>query len=229
LNIPEGYNIRLLWSSLEGLSRVSVPLLVVARNLVPFFTAINEALFFKEKFSLQSYVALLMVCVGSIIYVSVDNTLDFKGFSLVALNLVFSVITPLVEKKLVKGLMDEQTPTGLQCYRNFISIPVFLIIILSRGYIHQAIQELLQLPSSLLFIIFLSCFFGFSISLSVFFLQTLVTATSVVTANTWYKLCTLLVSLIYWPIPFNLLGIYGITASFCGVAWYTYLRTHPYN
>jgi len=51
----------------------------------------------------------------------------------------------------------------------------------------------------------------------------------VVTANTWYKLCTLLVSLVVWPMSFTLTGYIGIIASFFGVCWYTYLRTHPYH
>ncbi len=52
-----------------------------------------------------------------------------------------------------------------------------------------------------------------------------VTATTIVTANNWYKLLTLLASLILWPLPFERIGWLGILINFFGLFWYSYIQS----
>jgi len=215
----------LIWTSLEGLKHSSVAMVVVARNLVPFFTCLGETVMLKEIFSLRIYLTLFIVFIGSILYVQHDNTVKVEGLMWILANLAASVCIPLMEKRLIKQIQDEQTPTGLSMYRNFLSSCVFLALLSFNGTMAPALSELKQLPVRELLWFAISCLFGFTIGLAIFFLQRLVTATSIVTANTWYKLCTLIVSLLVWDIPFQNMGIVGLALSFCGITYYVYLRT----
>lgn len=49
--------------------------------------------------------------------------------------------------------------------------------------------------------------------------------TTIVTANNWYKLMTLLISLVVWQMSIPLLGWVGILINFLGVFGYSYLQS----
>lgn len=51
------------------------------------------------------------------------------------------------------------------------------------------------------------------------------TVTTIVTANNWYKLMTLLISLLVWQMRIPLIGWLGILINFVGVFWYSYLQS----
>ena len=74
--LPSISYVFLLWTSLEGLAVVSVPLIIIGRNLVPFVTMLSEKFIFGQMFSKKAYVALGIVVFGS---VNLDSDREFPG------------------------------------------------------------------------------------------------------------------------------------------------------
>jgi drug/metabolite transporter (DMT)-like permease len=64
LIIPTIGYIGLLWSSFEGLARVSVPLVIVSRNSAPLGTALIETLFMGLTLSFEEYFSLCLILIG---------------------------------------------------------------------------------------------------------------------------------------------------------------------
>jgi hypothetical protein len=64
LIIPTIGYIGLLWSSFEGLARVSVPLVIVSRNAAPLGTSLIETLFMGLTISFEEYFSLFLILTG---------------------------------------------------------------------------------------------------------------------------------------------------------------------
>lgn len=89
----------LTWTSIEGLSMVSVSLVVIMRNMVPLATGLIESIFFDLKLSPRAYISLVAVFLGSILYSATDLTVSPTGIQWILLNTVFSVAIPMIEKR----------------------------------------------------------------------------------------------------------------------------------
>jgi hypothetical protein len=68
-----GYSL-ILWTSLEGLSRVSIALIIVFRNVTPLFVSIIETVMNNKPISLEESFSLVLVFVGSLGYALSDFT-----------------------------------------------------------------------------------------------------------------------------------------------------------
>ncbi|KAL9644238.1 hypothetical protein ABK040_005699 [Willaertia magna] len=217
----------LTWTSLEGLRSVSVALVIVMRNLVPFLTSVIEA-YFGLKINFATRISLLCVFFGSILYNFTDFTLKWNGFHWILINTLCSVLIPIIEKRLLNNLMKGVTPTGMNFTRNVLSIPMLMILVLIRDSYSSVVEMFSeQLTTSSIIYLLITSVFGFSIGLSYFFLLKLVSSTSISIANSTYKLLTLLLSFIFFGITFSSLGWIGILLSFGGIFWYSYESTKP--
>ncbi|KAL9654915.1 hypothetical protein ABK040_008705 [Willaertia magna] len=211
----------LTWTSIEGLKVVSVPLVVVTRNLVPFLTGIVESTFFGLQLSFISKMSLLAVFFGSLIFSFTDFTLKWNGIHWIILNVLCSVFIPVIEKRIFNNLLKGQTPTGMNFIRNLLSLPMLLLIAPLRGDVRKAVDELFVFDKNVWSQLILTSIFGFTIGLSYFFLLKLVSSTSIAIANTCYKLVTLLLSFIFFGVTFHLHGWIGIILSFTGILVYS--------
>eukprot|EP01080_Neovahlkampfia_damariscottae_P010559 gene10559-3078_t len=198
-----GY-IGLLWSSFEGLARVSVPLVIVSRNSAPLGTSLIECLFMGLKLSYEEFFSLSLILMGSIFYAFSDTTVSFEGSQWILLNLLLTVTIPIIDKKLTNDVKQEQTSTGISTLKNIMSFPMLLFIAYFKGTLNSITDVLPYLPIYDHAILFLTIFFGTTIGIAYYSLMSLVSATSVVAANVTYKLVTLTLSLIIFPVPFKL-------------------------
>lgn len=213
-----------LYTSLMGLGMVSIPLLVVCRNLMPLTTAIGEMIFLGEKFPMDQLGSLFVVFLGAVLYTVNDSTFSFSGVGVVLLNMVLTAGLTLVEKQLSSKCGGEQTPTGIRCYRDLLSIPMFLVLAVMHSNFGT---HKLHLDMNTFLVLVISCVFSFSIGLGYYTLQKLVAATSIVVANIVYKLLTSFVSFVFFPVRVDPLGWLGMTVGFAGIAWYSWLRQRP--
>ncbi|KAG2387767.1 hypothetical protein C9374_001361 [Naegleria lovaniensis] len=217
----------LTWTSLEGLRIVSVPLVTVTRNLVPLLTALIETLFFGYQTNNVIRLSLLSVFIGSVFYSFTDFTLKWNGFHWVILNTACSVIIPIAEKRLLNNWLPNQTPTGMNFARNFLSIPMLICISLMKENLDDVYAMFESFDSGdWLSLVITSCF-GFSIGLAYFFLLKLVSNTSISIANASYKLLTLLVSFLFFGVTFTAFGWIGVFLSFAGVFAFSYESSKP--
>jgi len=210
----------LLWTSIEGLSVVSVALVVIMRNLVPLITGLIENIFFDLKLTARSYVSLAAIFVGSVFYSMTDSTLSPQGLQWLLLNTLFSVVIPIVEKRFLVGKLKDQTPAGINFYRNLLSVPMLLGIAWLRGQLGDSLADYTELDYTVHVMILGSCITGFSIGLAYYFLLKLVSNTSIAIANTFYKLLTLAASFLFWGVQFHWTGTFGIILSFSGITSY---------
>jgi drug/metabolite transporter (DMT)-like permease len=73
-----GYSL-ILWTSLEGLSRVSIPLIIVFRNITPLIVSLVENLMNSKSLQQEESISLSLVFIGSIGYALSDFTLSLDG------------------------------------------------------------------------------------------------------------------------------------------------------
>lgn len=104
---------------------------------------------------------------------------------------------------------------------------MLLLIAIIRGQFYPALESFWKLDAIDHILLFLTCVFGFSIGLAYFFLLKLVSNTSVAIANTFYKLITLLASLLFWGVEFKSAGFFGILLSFSGIGSYVLETQSP--
>jgi drug/metabolite transporter (DMT)-like permease len=145
------------------------------------------------------------------------------------LNLLLTVTVPIIDKKLTNDLNQEQTSTGISTLKNILSCPMILLIAYLKGTLPSVVNDLPYLPVYDYVILFFTIFFGTTIGIAYYSLMSLISATSVVAANVTYKLVTLSLSLIIFPVPFKLHGVLGLVLSFFGVGWYSYMRNQKEN
>ena len=211
----------MLWSSLQCLVRTSVSVVIIIRNFTPICLALLEGHLFGIYFSLSSYAALGLVCLGTIIFFI--HTLSFSGSDLtwMILYTFLCISLPILEKATYHRLQREQTSVGIFLYRSGLSILVILLAIIigndgNEGFF-QGLVVLLRLSWTTLVFITLSCIAGFMISLAYFFLMTLIPVTYLSVANGFYKLCSLAMSLLVWKADFSIQRTMGLLLSFIGI------------
>lgn len=177
------------------------------------------------KISAEEYFSLALILLGSIFYAFADHTVTFKGVGWILFNLFLTVTVPILDKKLTNDIIQEQTSTGISTLKNGLSIPFLLVLAYFRGQFSALTVALPALPTIDWIYLGITIFFGTTIGIAYYSLMSLVSATSVVAANVTYKLVTLMVSLVLFPVPFKLYGVFGLFLSFFGVGWFSYMRT----
>jgi GDP-mannose transporter len=226
LIIPTFLYIILLWTSLEGLARVSVPLVIVARNSSPLITSIIETLFFGIKFTMDEYSALVVILGGAILFGFSDSTATLNGVGWVLINLFLLCTLGIIDKKMTGDLSDEQTSAGISTLKNFLSTPILLLIsYLKDGHLRPLFVTLPQLGGTDLAYLFLTIFVTLLIGNSFYAIVTMLSATSVAITQVSYKMVTLFLSFVFFPVTFRLFGVMGLILSFFGVIWFSWMRS----
>jgi len=210
-----------LYTSLVGLSMVSVPLLVACRNLMPLATALGEMIFLGERFPMDQLASLLVVFMGAALYTANDSSFSFTGIGFVFVNMMLTTALALVEKRISNKYGDQQTPTGIRCYRDLLSVPFFAVLAFAHSNLAVAKSEM---KANAVTVLLVSCLLSFGIGLAGYSLQKLVAATSIVVANIVCKLITTFASFLFFPVDVHPLGWLGMLIGFAGVVWYSWLR-----
>lgn len=89
-----------------------------------------------------------------------------------------------------------------------------------KSQLEESASSYFNLSLQTHFVMLCSCILGFSIGLAYYFLLKLVSGTSIAIANTFYKLLTLVASLLFWGVEFHYIGSLGIILSFSGIISY---------
>ncbi|CAJ1338506.1 unnamed protein product [Effrenium voratum] len=214
-----------LTSSLVGLSRVHIPMVVVGKNLGPFCTALLEALILKAPLNPRTLGSLLLGVVGSTFYAMGDANSDARGVGLVGLNALLVALTSVSEKHVVRTL--DQAALGFSLYRNILAIPLLLATICAGMEDISDAALAFQTASSSCWVVFAaSTIFSSAAGLLVFTLQGRVSATTTQIASLCYKLATTVLSLVVFPKARKDLGwmaVVGYGLSTVSVALYAFL------
>lgn len=182
----------MLFTSLESLKHVSAVTLVVLRNLTTVVVAGGELVFLRTSLSPRAAVSVAGMLLGAVVYGSSDLSFSARGYVWLAVNVMASSAYQVYVKFLAK--QEGMTPMGMSFLNNAISLPMLwgcslalrenpvAWFLASRG--GPATWALL-LASGVL---------GYALSTSAFFLNQLISATSIMVANNSSKFAVILLS-----------------------------------
>lgn len=137
------------WKALESgeISRV-----VAVFQVRPIFTAILAALFLKESLGVFSWIAVIMIVVGSLICSLEKNNANSKNLIIVYLLVIFSALLTSIGDIFSKLALRQMGPWALYWWSAFIILPVFLGL-LGRKEIRKEITNNLSDKQSVLALI----------------------------------------------------------------------------
>eukprot|EP00931_Biecheleriopsis_adriatica_P086775 TRINITY_DN61369_c0_g1_i1.p1 TRINITY_DN61369_c0_g1~~TRINITY_DN61369_c0_g1_i1.p1 ORF type:complete len:304 (-),score=52.16 TRINITY_DN61369_c0_g1_i1:122-1033(-) len=187
-----------LTSSLLGLGRVHVPMVVVGKNLGPFCTALLEMVFLQATLKKETLGSLLIGVVGSALYAVGDANTDLVGILLVGFNALLVAVAAVCEKHVVNTL--DQAALGFSLYRSALAVPLLCAMLLCGLEDFGAAKSAIAGASSqTLSVLAVSTVFSSAAGLLVFTLQGCVSATTTQIASLVYKLATTLLSFMIFP------------------------------
>ena len=193
--------VMMLTSSLFALIYVSVPTVIVIRNLSTLSVAVLEYFVLGKTISNLSIGTLLGMLLGAIFYAIHDLTFSIQGYIWLTVNVVGTSLYQVYIKKVVgMPLVKDIGPISMSYYSNLISLPIFLVL----AYLMGEFEALLSLCKTMTafnikstFVVFLSCILGFLLSTSAFALNKLISATSIMVANNVNKFSLIILSEIF--------------------------------
>jgi len=213
-----------LTSSLVGLRRVHVPMVVVGKNLGPFCTAILESLLLEVPLNHRTLAALLIGVLGSTLYAMGDANSDMEGVFLVGLNAALVALTSVCEKYVVRTV--DQAALGFSLYRCVLAVPLLgIMLALGMEDFSDAVLAIANASNYCLMVLAVSTIFSAAAGLLVFTLQGRVSATTTQIASLCYKLATTALSLVLFPEAqrdLGLLALLGYGLSTVSVALYAF-------
>jgi len=177
----------MLLSSLLALMYVSVPTVIVIRNLSTLSVAVLEYIILGDTITSISIGTLLGMLIGAIFYASHDLTFSIYGYLWLSVNIMGTSVYQVYIKKIVHlSLVKECGSVGMSYYNNIISLPIFLFLACIMGEMKSFLlysQDITMINVKSAIIVLMSCVLGFMLSITAFTLNTLISATSIMVAN----------------------------------------------
>eukprot|EP00397_Hematodinium_sp_SG-2012_P026184 GEMP01027411.1.p1 GENE.GEMP01027411.1~~GEMP01027411.1.p1 ORF type:complete len:299 (+),score=27.51 GEMP01027411.1:66-962(+) len=202
--------IAVLWCSIEALRHVSVPMYVVARNAVPFGTALLDRIFVGRICSMRTLISMAISMTGTILYSFGDHETRYEGYIIAFLNAALVSGMCVYESTLMQRAKDEYSAVEMNFFRVFLATPLIAALALRE---ETSIDDLMQVAPLLL----VSCVMAFSLGTLVCYLQTQVSATTIQVVNITYKFVTVVVSRITHPSEISWVGWVGYIICTAGI------------
>jgi len=219
----------MLGTSMIALQFSSVGTMTVARNIAPLISLpIEAACQEKIETTMWTWVSLLYILVGVVIYLSVDVGVGTStvGMGFVLLNMIAAVVERLMQRKLLVLEPVDLSKTAMLLLNNaFAIIPVAIAVPFAPTSINGE-QEYNEYNawSRLLFVdyflLVLSCIIGVAIGWTGLNAQSYLTATSMLVVSNMNKVAVVTLSIIFMGEAKSWLAIAGLTIAISGGAWY---------
>jgi GDP-mannose transporter len=190
--------VSMLTSSLYGLLYVSVPTLIVVRNLSTLSVAVLEYIVLGRRIGYLSICTLIGMFGGAILYAKHDLFFSISGYAWLCINVIGTSVYQVYMKKIIHlPLVADIGPVGMSYYNNLLSLPPLIILAYLTGEFTQMSSEIYLKHSrntESMVVILISCVLGFCLSVSAFKLNTLISATSMMVANNANKFVVIMLS-----------------------------------
>ncbi len=205
--------VMMLTSSLWSLIYVSVPTVIVMRNLTTLFIAILEYVLLNNKINGFSAATLVFMLLGAILYAKHDLTFNIPGYMWLCINIIGTSTYQVYIKKIIHlPLFENVGFIGMSYYNNLISLPILFIFACVMGELTTLsskfdLKYLLEIKSIGLLLI--SGILGFSLSVSAFALNKRISATSMMVANNANKFSIIILSEIFFQSTLDIMASIG--------------------
>lgn len=221
--LPSALHLSQLVTSAVALRMVTVPTVIVFRNLNSLIVALGERLLLGQRIRSQTVVALCVILAGFTLYANTDISYHPTGYMWLAANLFFTCAYALVAKGTSQRL--GHSPLTYSYFNNAISV-VLLAPPILWSEDPAATAEYLLAPdnSRALLQVLVTMVIGVGISLAGFFLQSRVTATTFQVINNINKVPLILLSFVLFDQNLSAVSIAGLALSSCGGMMYSWSR-----
>ena len=190
--------VTMLTSSLFALMHISVPTLIVIRNLSTLVVAVLEYFVLNNRINNLSIATLFGILLGAIFYAMHDLTFSIRGYIWLCVNVSATSLYQVYIKKVVcLPMMKDIGAIGLSYYNNLISLPIliFLACIMGEYKVLVSYMGAIFFPKiKSIGIVLFSCILGFLLSTTAFALNKLISATSIMVANNVNKFLLIVLS-----------------------------------
>eukprot|EP00240_Pyramimonas_obovata_P014801 CAMPEP_0118929296 /NCGR_PEP_ID=MMETSP1169-20130426/6339_1 /TAXON_ID=36882 /ORGANISM="Pyramimonas obovata, Strain CCMP722" /LENGTH=215 /DNA_ID=CAMNT_0006871459 /DNA_START=294 /DNA_END=941 /DNA_ORIENTATION=- len=181
----------MLLSSMYALETVTVPTIVVVRNLATLVTTVFDVAFLKTKITPYEISALLTILGGAIYYGYKDINYHYVGYCWLAVNVLATSGYQVYVKRLVA--MTKFNSSTMTYYNNMLCLPCLLM----GAYLQHEIEhidKILVVPPFVQFLTFISTLLGFAMSVTGFLLNHEISATSIMVVNNSNKFVLIFIS-----------------------------------
>jgi hypothetical protein len=182
----------MLVSSLLSLLHVSAVTLIVIRTLSTVGVGVLEFAFFRATMSRVGVLSIVGIQLGSIYYGLHDLSFSTIGYVWLAVNIFCTSAYQIYVKHLVSK-NSQLGPFGMSYINNWFSIPILGIVAFATGELELEILEYVYHKHTVSLIV-VSGLLGFTLSVSAFAMNKLVSATSMMVANNVNKFAVIVLS-----------------------------------
>jgi len=173
--------------------------------------------------SVRIIISLLIIVLGSLLYVFVDSR---EGFKAEAYMWVFAYFFAKVTDMLYTKHIVDTVPMsswGRSFYNNFLSLfPVFIMVFALGEHKFDTQQEFTQPITAIL--VTISCIMGLGISISGFKCRELISATSFSVVGNMNKVFTVFLNWLVWDYHASPLGLLCLSICIIGGGYYAKVR-----
>eukprot|EP00298_Acanthocystis_sp_HF-20_P016919 c21624_g6_i1.p1 GENE.c21624_g6_i1~~c21624_g6_i1.p1 ORF type:complete len:341 (+),score=99.26 c21624_g6_i1:26-1024(+) len=202
----------MICSSGYAIQYLSVPFLTIFKNLTNVFITFGEGYVFGKNISNGVLVSIGIMVAGSICAAYNDIEFSPPGYFWMFVNCIVSAFYALY----MKWVMDatKLSTDGMALYNNLIGIPMILFLVLLQE------SSVVEYPNfddtKLLFLLVLSCFIGFGMSLSTFYAMRHTSPTTYSMVGALNKIPASILGAFFFNAAISAGGWFGIGIGLCG-------------
>eukprot|EP00928_Gymnodinium_smaydae_P080316 TRINITY_DN64036_c0_g1_i1.p1 TRINITY_DN64036_c0_g1~~TRINITY_DN64036_c0_g1_i1.p1 ORF type:complete len:321 (+),score=60.30 TRINITY_DN64036_c0_g1_i1:122-1084(+) len=209
----------ILATSLMALPLVTVATVVVFRNVCTCVIAILERSLFGKNFTLNSWFAIFVTLVGSIIYAGTDINYDPAGYFWQVANSIFFSFGQLYEKWNMTRTTD-QTATGVATIKACLSLFVVAVMVPSMGELEH-FRNLKVLSPVTVALLFTSSVGAIGMGVIYMTLYQIASATATTVAGNFNKVVSIVVGALVFSSRLSTLQCVGLFVSSLGSLWWS--------
>jgi len=223
----------ILVSNMFVTDHVSLGTQILVRNLNPILTVFFEKIIYKYEINIYSFISLMSIIPGTLIYMKEDIGLSHIGIFWMTLNTLATSFQRILQKELLsKKNGVKMSKMAMILFNNLFSL--LFIIPFIYFYEYNGIFKLKIYYNSiwdyfLLVLIFLTSVVGFFIGYLGIKAQEILSPSSMLVLVNSNKFAAILFSIMFMNEPRSAKSILGCTLSLFSTCWYGYLQTVDIN
>jgi len=199
---------------------LSVPFLTIFKNLTNVFITFGEGYIFEKSISTGVILSICIMVAGSVC--AAYNDIEFSpfGYFWMFVNCVVTAFYTLY----MKWVMDvtKLSTDGMAFYNNIIGVPMIFVLVLIEE------PHVVNFPNfsdpPFLFLLVLSCFIGFAMSLSTFYAMSHTSPTTYSMVGALNKIPASILGAIFFSAAISSGGWVGIAIGLCGGIVFTAVK-----
>lgn len=217
--LPSTLFVAMLTFSLKAYEAVSVATVVVSRAISTVLVAFGDFLFFKKKFTTEELFYIGIVLFGAVVFAIGDREGTAYGYLMTGINMALFIFIQLYEKFQITH--STQTPVGISCVQNIISVPILIICVMANGENLVTSIQGTDTPYVTTACLILTGFAGCALSIIYMTLNKIASATAISLGGNFNKLTSVLIGFVVFKNNMQISQMLGLIFSMGGTFMYS--------